>query len=340
VSPTIFKHLRIFESKYLIEYLVNTAVLLKYGNKKFLDYIAKKENSKSGEYRFYKGLITKPFVLQHSWLPGYIQLSKMEMLKIKSAMGLKKDRTDQIFISELEQSFKEVGWAPQPSKNEMKISSLVQKTTDIFVAIQNRRELTRFLENVAPRKPKVVVEIGTARGGVFYALAQVAHDKATLVSIDLPGGSNCGGQTENERKVFSCFGKREQSIHFLPGNSQHITTKRSLKQILGKKKVDLLFIDGDHSYGGVASDLRMYREFLSKDALVVFHDICVTSKEFGPGNEVGEIWAELKKHFYTYEIVDSKGLCKMKVPRNRIRSWGIGLIEMKNETNWKRLRYF
>jgi predicted O-methyltransferase YrrM len=36
--------------------------------------------------------------------------------------------------------------------------------------------------------------------------------------------------------------------------------------------LDLLFIDGDHSYEGVKADWDSYREFLGKGSIVVFHD--------------------------------------------------------------------
>ena len=38
------------------------------------------------------------------------------------------------------------------------------------------------------------------------------------------------------------------------------------------QRVDLLFIDGDHSYDGVKADWEVYREFLGHGSTVVFHD--------------------------------------------------------------------
>ena len=38
------------------------------------------------------------------------------------------------------------------------------------------------------------------------------------------------------------------------------------------QRVDLLFIDGDHSYGGVKADWEAYRKLLGSGSVVVFHD--------------------------------------------------------------------
>lgn len=39
------------------------------------------------------------------------------------------------------------------------------------------------------------------------------------------------------------------------------------------KKVDFLFIDGDHSYEGVKSDVEDWFPKLNNSAIVIFHDI-------------------------------------------------------------------
>lgn len=38
------------------------------------------------------------------------------------------------------------------------------------------------------------------------------------------------------------------------------------------KRLDLLFIDGDHSYAGVKADWEAYKEFLHPGSIVIFHD--------------------------------------------------------------------
>jgi hypothetical protein len=56
-------------------------------------------------------------------------------------------------------------------------------------AMQKLRELAPLIAVLRRRSLSVVVEIGTARGGTFYAWCKLAEPDALLVSIDLPGGS-------------------------------------------------------------------------------------------------------------------------------------------------------
>jgi len=72
-------------------------------------------------------------------------------------------------------------------------------------AIQKPLELGAFLDFIKGRDLDTVVEIGTAKGGVLYALCQRVDSDATIVSIDLPGGSFGGGYTLAEQSKFETF---------------------------------------------------------------------------------------------------------------------------------------
>jgi predicted O-methyltransferase YrrM len=41
----------------------------------------------------------------------------------------------------------------------------------------------------------------------------------------------------------------------------------------GSVPVDLIFIDGDHSYEGVKQDFEIYAPLVRSDGLIAFHDI-------------------------------------------------------------------
>ena len=220
------------------------------------------------------------------------------------------------------------GWCRDVS---IDLDALVSQAVEVFAAIQNPRELREFFTLIQGPRPDVVVEIGTARGGVLYGLSQLASAEALLVSIDLPGGRNCGGQTETERQLFASFGPRTQEFHFIPGNSMALTTKRTLQELLGRRKVDVLFIDGDHSYGAVRSDFEMYREFVSGRGIIALHDICMVPEEWGPSGEVGVFWRELAKKYQSREIIDPNGVCRRKRPSGIEWSWGIGVVEKPDD---------
>jgi len=65
---------------------------------------------------------------------------------------------------------------------------------------------------------------------------------------------------------------------------------------------DFLFIDGDHSYGGVKKDFEMYSPLVKKGGLIVFHDIIYVSNDVNAPVQVKFLWDELKLKYNYLEI--------------------------------------
>ncbi|MFD2879166.1 class I SAM-dependent methyltransferase [Paenibacillus rhizoplanae] len=93
--------------------------------------------------------------------------------------------------------------------------------------------------------------------------------------------------------------------------------------------MDLLFIDGDHSYGGVSSDYHMYRQLVSQGGIIAFHDIHLHPKTWGRGYDVGIYWNEVKLLCSTCtEISDPEGSREPSgfQQNGRSLSYGIGIV--------------
>ena len=65
--------------------------------------------------------------------------------------------------------------------------------------------------------------------------------------------------------------------------------------------LDLLFIDGDHSYEGVKQDFEMYSPLVRNGGLVVFHDIVKQTSEVNCN--VKKFWDEIKDEYDYIEII-------------------------------------
>jgi predicted O-methyltransferase YrrM len=212
-------------------------------------------------------------------------------------------------------------------KPDANIEAILKKviTTDVSVeyklakeaiergACQKGSEMMFFFRSLKGKKLKTVVEIGTAFGGMFYALCQLAGVDATVVSIDLPEGEFACGQPENPIEYLSKFGRPKQRLHFLRADSHLVTTKKELLGILGESKVDLLFIDGDHRYKGVKKDWEMYSPLVKEGGVVAFHDIRHHHPDVKDDKgqpivcEVEILWKELKKKHKTLEYIEQGG---------------------------------
>lgn len=182
-----------------------------------------------------------------------------------------------------------------------------------FIPIQVRAEIKTFIEKVAARQPRTVLEVGTEGGGTLLLLTLAAAPDATIISVDLPTGLY-GGYPRWEGAYFRRFALPSQGLHLVRANSHAFSTLQRVRALLGDRQLDVLFIDGDHSYGGVWADWEMYAPLVAPDGLVAFHDIVVHPPE--TGCEVHTLWQGLKERFEHWEIVaDGK------------QSWGgIGVI--------------
>lgn len=94
--------------------------------------------------------------------------------------------------------------------------------------------------------------------------------------------------------------RRGQHLFLLRKNSHKPDTLAKIQEILKGRKLDLLFIDGDHSYAGVRKDFEMYMPLVRSGGLVAFHDIAQDM----PGIEVIKLWKEIKDNYKHAEFVN------------------------------------
>lgn len=164
-------------------------------------------------------------------------------------------------------------------------------------AAQRTWELMALISEVRRVRPRVLVEIGSRRGGTLYCWAQVAPADARLVSIDLPGGAFGGGYSEDHVAVMQTYLRPGQSLKCLRADSHAPETHAALAAHLGGAAVDFLFIDGDHTYAGVKQDYEMYSPLVRPGGLIAFHDIVYNPNQ--PETEVPRFWEELKRSHTT-----------------------------------------
>jgi hypothetical protein len=324
-SQLTFRHLRLADAACVQVYLQNTRLWRKVGNEAFADHVRGVESG-VGQVPVAADVSAKPVWLYHSWLPRTIELTAEQAGMIRALIQGAQESTWTPQQQEWTRALDGLGWL---TDSPVDVDCLVTRALTEIIAIQNRYELREYLGLVQQLRPRVVVEIGTARGGMLFCLIQLAAPDAFIVSIDLPGAPNCGGQTAAERTWFSSFIAPGQQVAFIPSNSHFHATREALRRLLGGRKADVIFIDGDHSYGGVKIDFDMYAEFIDPRGLLTLHDICLRPEHWGAGNDVGLVWDEIRRTHEVQEIVDPTGMCQPDRPEGVEASWGIGIVRQK-----------
>jgi len=171
-----------------------------------------------------------------------------------------------------------------------------------FGPLQHKFEIERLLRIVDELEPSVIIEIGTSRGGTLCLFTIVAESDATIISIDMPGGPFGGGYPKWKIPLYESLARESQKIHLVRNDSHNPVVIDEVKRILGNKKVDFLFLDGDHSYEGVKRDFEMYSPLVRCGGIIALHDIVDHPVE--TRCEVNKFWSEVKANYEHMEIVN------------------------------------
>ena len=175
--------------------------------------------------------------------------------------------------------------------------------TERAIAVQQvPSEITEFAKLVAERKARTTLEIGTSRGGSLFILCRLAAPDGTIISVDMPGAGYGEAYTPAHARLFQIFPSKGQSLSLVKADSHHPGTRRRVEDLLNGKQVELLFIDGDHSYEGVKKDFEMYSPLVADGGMIAFHDIAVHTKF--ANCEVDRFWKEVKQNYRHREIID------------------------------------
>lgn len=174
----------------------------------------------------------------------------------------------------------------------MNIAKLAGAAVVEFGAAQNAKELVSLGKLLSGRKLQNVAEIGTKYGGTLFFWCSIAQENAALFSIDLPAeklGPVARANKAIDEEKLRGFLRGGQVLHCIRGNSHSARTALRTEKLLAGRKLDFLFIDGDHSFPSVKRDFELYQPLVGKGGIVAFHDIA------GGSCGVPFFWDELKK---------------------------------------------
>jgi predicted O-methyltransferase YrrM len=178
----------------------------------------------------------------------------------------------------------------------METSELIRKALDLG-AIQVPEEIAQLVELLKKHQPKNILEIGSEAGGTFYLWCRLIVLSGLKISLDLPTGNSGSGRFRDQSALAErtkLFKRWSANVQIVTGDSHEQKTWREVEAILDDRKLDFLFIDGDHSYEGVKADFLDYSGFVRPGGLIAFHDINDSEYHRKHGCYVSKFWAELE----------------------------------------------
>jgi GT2 family glycosyltransferase/glycosyltransferase involved in cell wall biosynthesis/predicted O-methyltransferase YrrM len=154
-------------------------------------------------------------------------------------------------------------------------------------------------------KPGVIVELGTHKGTSLFSFCQAVKDgeiKTEINAVDTWKGDQQAGFYGDEvfEEVKEIKNKYYKALRV---KFWRMTFDEAVVQF-EDNSIDVLHIDGLHTYEAVKHDFENWIKRIKPDGIVIFHDISVTRDDFG----VYKLWRELKEKYQTMEFHHSYGL--------------------------------
>lgn len=160
-------------------------------------------------------------------------------------------------------------------------------------------------------RPRIFVELGAYSGTSYFAFCQAVAEsqlESKCFAVDTWLGDEHTG--EYQAQIFDTFRRYHDDNY--QGFSRYLRmTFDEARAYFGRNSVDLLHIDGLHTYDAVKHDFESWLPQLSDRAVVLFHDTTVQKGDFG----VWKFWDEVSASYPSFNFRHSNGLGVLLVGR-------------------------
>lgn len=162
---------------------------------------------------------------------------------------------------------------------------------------------------ISALRPRIFVELGVDRGTSYCAFSQAVKSLDTgtqCFGVDTWQGDEHAGERTDE--VLERL--REHHDPLYSGFSQLVrSTFDDALPGFTDGSIDLLHIDGFHTYDAVRHDHQTWLPKMSDRGIMLFHDTTVRERDFG----VWKYWSEIARERPSFEFLHSHGLGVLSV---------------------------
>lgn len=165
-------------------------------------------------------------------------------------------------------------------------------------------------------KPQLFVELGTYWGTSFFSFCQSVKDNSLdtrCVAIDTWEGDEHTGKYnddayQNVQRIANVYFP-DLDISLIKGYFSDVC------DTFDNESIDLLHIDGFHSYEAVSEDYHNWLPKLAENGVILFHDVAAGC---GYGSE--QFWHEISSQYPSYPFQ---------------HSWGLGVLFPKGDAHYQ-----
>lgn len=167
-------------------------------------------------------------------------------------------------------------------------------------------------------RPRVFFELGTHSGNSYFTFCQAVREHGLSTrchAVDLWTGDRHSGSYDSS--IHSEV-TRHNEAHYAAWSSLWRMSFDEAVPRVPDRSIDLLHIDGLHTYEAVRHDFEAWEPKLAEGAWVLFHDTQVREGDFG----VWRFWDELKGRYPRHlEFSHSHGLGVLATGRKGAEAW-------------------
>jgi hypothetical protein len=163
---------------------------------------------------------------------------------------------------------------------------------------------------IAALRPKLLVELGTHYGESYFGFCQAVEENAAptrCYAIDTwQGDEHAGFYGDDVHDEVAEYNRK----HYASFSSLLRMTFDEAAVLFSDASIDLLHIDGMHTYEAVAHDFFNWLPKVTPGGVILLHDVVARSPGFG----VWKLWEELAARFAAFTFYHSWGLGVLRTP--------------------------